>query len=65
MIVERISRDDIRDMEIGKLYVWVLPNEKAKESARVQFQQMKKLENMDFERVETDEPLTLAYRRIK
>jgi len=65
MIVEKVSRDDIRAIGIGKIGVFVLPNAKAVESARVQFSMMKRLENMDFERVETNEPYTIAYRRVR
>lgn len=65
MIVEKVSRDDIRNIGIGKIGVFVLPNAKAVESARVQFSMMKRLENMDFERVETNEPYTIAYRRVR
>ena len=37
----------------------------AVETARVQFSTMKRLEDMDFERVETGEALTIAYKRLK
>lgn len=65
MICERVSRNDIRALEVGKIGIYVLPTAKAVESARVQFAMMKRLEGMDFERVETGEQLTIAYRRIK
>ena len=65
MITEKVSRDDIRAFEVGKMGVFVLPNAKAVESARVQFSTMKRLEDMDFERIETGEPLTIAYKRLK
>lgn len=65
MIVERVSRDDIRAIEIGKIGIFVLPNAKAVESARVQFSNMKRLEDMDFERIETGEKLTIAYKRLR
>ena len=65
MICEKVTRDDIRAIEVGKMGVFVLPNAKAVESARVQFSTMKRLEDMDFERVETGEPLTIAYKRLK
>jgi hypothetical protein len=65
MICEKVSRDDIRNIEIGKMGVFVLPNAKAVETARVQFSTMKRLEGMDFERIETGEPLTIAYKRLK
>jgi hypothetical protein len=65
MIVEKVSRDDIRAIEIGKTGVFVLPSEKAVESARVQFATLKRLEGMEFERIETGERLTIAYKRLK
>ena len=65
MTVERVSRDDIRAIEVGKIGVFALPNAKAVEPARVQFANMKRLEDMDFERVDTGEKLTIAYKRLK
>lgn len=65
MITDKVSRDDIRAIKIGEMGVFVLPNAKAVESARVQFSTMKRLEDMDFERVETGEALTIAYKRLK
>jgi hypothetical protein len=65
MICEKVSRNDIRSIAVGQTGVFVLPNAKAVETARVQFSTMKRLEDMDFERVETGEPLTIAYRRLK
>jgi len=65
MICEKVTRDDIRSIKVGEMGVFVLPNAKAVESARVQFSTMKRLEDMDFERVETGEALTIAYKRLK
>ena len=65
MICEKVSRDDIRAIKVGEMGICVLPNAKAVESARVQFSTMKRLEEMDFERLETGEPLTIAYKRLK
>ena len=65
MICENVTRDDIRAIKIGQTGIFTLPNAKAVESARVQFSTMKRLEDMDFERVETGEPLTIAYKRLK
>lgn len=65
MITDKVSRDDIRAIKIGEMGVFVLPNAKAVESARVQFSTMKRLEDMEFERVETGERLTIAYKRLK
>lgn len=65
MICDKVTRDDIRAIKIGEMGVFVLPNAKAVESARVQFSTMKRLEDMDFERVETGESLAIAYKRLK
>jgi len=65
MICEKVTRDNIRAIKVGQMGVFALPNAKAVESARVQFSTMKRLEDMDFERVETGEPLTIAYKRLK
>jgi hypothetical protein len=65
MVTERVTRDDIRALKIGQTGVFTLPNAKVVESGRLQFATMKRLEDMDFERVETGEPLTIAYKRLK
>jgi len=65
MICEKVSRENVRNIEVGKIGIFTLPNAKAVEVGRVQFATMKRLEGMDFERVDTGEPLTIAYRRIK
>lgn len=65
MITDKVSRDDIRAIKVGEMGVFVLPNAKAVESARVQFSTMKRLEDMDFERIETGEALTIAYKRLR
>jgi len=65
MICAKVSRDDIRNLRIGQTGVFTLPNAKAVEVAKVQFSTLKRLEDMDFERVETGEALTIAYKRIK
>ena len=65
MTVEKVSRDDVRGIDVGKIGIFTLPNAKAVEVARVQFATMKRLEDMDFERVDTGESLTIAYKRLK
>ena len=65
MICKKVRRDDIRALRVGQTGIFTLPNPKAVESGRVQFSTMKRLEGMDFERVETGEALTIAYKRIK
>ena len=52
-------------MKIGEIRVFTLPNAKAVITGQVQFSTMKRIEDMDFERVATNEPLTIAYRRIR
>lgn len=65
MVTERVTRNDIRAIAVGQMGVFVLPSEKAVESARVQFATLKRLEGMDFERVDTGERLMIAYKRLK
>ena len=65
MVKNKVTRDDIRAIKPGQTGVFTLPNAKAVESARVQFSTMKRLEGLDFERVDTGEPLTVAYKRVK
>lgn len=65
MITNKVTRDDIRNLKVGQTGVFTLPNAKAVESARVQFSTMKRLEGLNFERVDTGEPLTVAYKRTK
>lgn len=65
MICKRVSRDDIRELRIGQTGIYTLPNLKAVESARVQFSTLKRLEGLDFERIDTGEALTIAYKRLK
>lgn len=65
MICEKVTRDDIRSLKVGQVGIFTLPNAKAVDSGRVQFCHVKRLEGMDFERVDTGEPLTIAYKRIK
>lgn len=55
MICDKVGRKAIADLKIGEIGIYTLPSEKAKEVARVQFAQMKKLEDMDFQRVEMQE----------
>ena len=65
MICKGVSRKEIRKIEVGKIGIFTLPNKKAVEVGRVQFCTLKRLEDLDFERVDTGDPLTIAYRRIK
>ena len=65
MVAEKVGRNEWKSLKVGEIGIFTLPNAKAVEVARVSVSDVKRLEEMDFERVETNEPLTLAYRRIK
>ena len=65
MVVEKVGRSEWKSLKVGEIGIFTLPNAKAVEVGRVAVSQIKKLEGMDFERVETNEPNTLAYRRVK
>lgn len=57
MICETVTRNDIRGLKVGQIGIFTLPSIKAKETARVQFSTVKRLEEgkIDFERVDEDE----------
>ena len=57
MICETVTRHDIRTMKVGQVGIFTLPNLKAKETARVQFSTVKRLEEgkIDFARLEEEE----------
>lgn len=65
MIIEKVGRKEWKALNIGQIGMFTLPTKKAVEVARVSMSQVKDLEDMDFERVETNDPLTIAYKRIK
>ena len=65
MKLEKVGRGEWKALKVGEIGIFTLPNAKAVEVGRVAMSQVKKLEDMDFERVETNEPLTLAYRRTR
>ena len=65
MVAEKVGRNEWKSLKVGEIGIFTLPNAKAVEVARVSVSDVKRLEGMDFERVDTNEPLTLAYRRVK
>ena len=65
MIYEKAGREKWRRLKVGEVGIFTLPSYKAIESARVAVSQLKKLEGMDFERLKVNEPLTIAFKRIK
>lgn len=46
---ERVSRQELRDMRVGQTRIFTLANKKKIQSARVQAQQLKNEEEMNFE----------------
>jgi len=62
---DRVTRDDIRKIEVGKVGRFELPNKLAVFNAQVTISTMKRLYGFMFERIETGEPLTIAYKRLK
>lgn len=65
MNLKRLTRDDVRNIKVGQTGVFTLPTAKAVESARVQVSQLKRFEGLEFERLFTDDPLTLVLKRLK
>lgn len=65
MIVKRVGRNDWRAIAVGQTGIFTLPNAKAVDSARVSVSQLRRLEGIEFERIITNDPLTVAYKRIK
>jgi hypothetical protein len=57
MIVETVSRKEIRSMRVGQVGIYTLPSKRAKDSVRVQFSKVKDLEEgkFDYESVKEDE----------
>ena len=48
MTKERVSREDLRNMRVGQTEIFVLPNAKLCESARVQTAQLAAYEGLKF-----------------
>ena len=65
MVVEKVGRQQWVALKVGETGVFTLPDEKAVECARVAAQDVKKYEHYEFERIKVNEPLTIAFKRIK
>lgn len=65
MIVEKVGRKQWTSLKVGETGVFTLPDERAVESARVAAQDVKKYEHYEFERIKVNDPLTIAFKRIK
>ena len=65
MVVEKVGRPQWNALKVGEIGIFTLPNEKAKDCARVAKCDVARLEGKEFELVETSDPLTIAYKRTK
>lgn len=65
MVIEKVGRKHWSDLKVGETAVFTLPDERAVESARVACQDVKKYEHKEFERIKVNEPLTIAFKRVK
>ena len=65
MILEKVGRKEWKDLKVGETGIFTLPNERAVENARVAAQDIKRLEHYEFERIKTNDPLTIAFKRLK
>lgn len=65
MILDKIGRDVLRQIEVGNVGVFQLPDMKSVYAARSVLSQMKAIEGLEFERMKSSDPLTLIYKRIK
>ncbi|MBQ2001882.1 MAG: hypothetical protein II240_01115 [Bacteroidaceae bacterium] len=65
MVVEKVGRPQWNALKVGEIGIFTLPTQKAKACAIVAKSDVARLEGKEFERVETNEPLTVAYKRVK
>ncbi len=64
MICEKVGRNEWKALKVGETGIFTLPSEKAVENARVAAQDVKRLEHYEFERIKTNDPLTIAFKRL-
>lgn len=65
MTKERVTRDDLRNMRVGQQLIFVLPDAKLCESARVQAAQLAAYEGMEFKCTKDIPNKTIAITRLK
>lgn len=51
MISEKVGRAEWQSMKVGDVRIYTLPDEKAKEAARVAAQDVKRFEHYEFQRL--------------
>lgn len=64
MICKKVGRNEWKSLKVGETGIYTLPSEKAVESARVAAQDVKRLEHYELERIKTNDPLTIAFKRL-
>lgn len=64
MNCDKVGRKEWKDLKVGDTGIFTLPNELAVENARVAAQDVKRLYHYELERVKTNDPLTIAFKRI-
>jgi hypothetical protein len=64
MICEKVGRNEWKALKVGEAGIFTLPSKKAVENARVAAQDVKRLEHYEFERIKTNDPLTIAFKRL-
>ena len=64
MICEKVGRNEWKALKVGETGIFTLPSEKAVESARIAAQDVKRLEHYEFERIKTNDSLTIAFKRL-
>ena len=64
MICEKVGREEWKNLKVGETGVYTLPDDNALEAARVAVSHLRKL-GYEFERLKVNEPLTIAYKRLK
>ena len=64
MICEKVGREEWKQLAVGETGVYTLPNKNAFEAARIAVTHLRK-KGYEFERLKVNEPLTLAYKRLK
>ena len=64
MTVEKVGRKHWQALKVGEMGIFTLPNERAKECARVAAQDVQKYDGYVLERVKVAEHCTIAYKRV-
>lgn len=64
MICKKVGRGEWKNLKVGETGVYTLPDKDAFEAARVAVSHLRD-QGYEFERLKVNEPLTIAYKRLK